>query len=142
MKNQSGFTLVEVLISIVLLSIGLMAVAAMQATAISGNKHSANGTTAVKLAEYMVDVIRVKGGNNPSTYNGLDTAATGCTSGDCLVWKSALQTSALQNARGTVTVNKDIPTTNVDQIKVKVEWGPTGAKRNVEFVTVKETWGT
>lgn len=142
MTNQSGFTLIEVLVSIVLLSIGLMSVAAMQTTAISGNKHAANGTTAVKMAEYMVDLVRVKGGNTPSSYNGLDTAASGCTTGDCLIWKTALQASALQNARGTITVDKDTPTTNVDQIKVKVEWGPTGAKRNVEFVTVKETFGT
>lgn len=142
MKNQQGFTLVEVLISIVLLAIGLISVAAMQTTAIWGNQFSAQGTVAIQMGEYMVDLIRVKSGTNPSAYNGFDTTAASCSSGDCLLWKNALRNSGLTNARGRVTVVQDEPMDNTAQIEVLVEWGVSGATRRVKFDTVKETWGT
>ena len=61
-KNQKGFTLIEVLISVFLLSVGLLAVAAMQTTAMTGSTSSNNTTLSSQLAEEMVDRIRVNGG--------------------------------------------------------------------------------
>jgi len=40
MRNDKGFTLIEVLISLFLLSVGLLAVAAMQTTAMTGRGYT------------------------------------------------------------------------------------------------------
>lgn len=50
-KNEGGFTLIEVMISISILTIGLLAVASMQMSAIRGNNMSDNTTCALALAE-------------------------------------------------------------------------------------------
>jgi len=49
--NQSGFTLLEVLIAISILTVGLLGVAQMQIMGIQGNYFSGNTTTALTLAE-------------------------------------------------------------------------------------------
>ena len=49
--NQSGFTLLEVLIAISILTVGLLGVAQMQIMGIKGNYFSGNTTTALTLAE-------------------------------------------------------------------------------------------
>jgi type IV pilus assembly protein PilV len=49
--NQSGFTLLEVLIAISILTVGLLGVAQMQIMGIRGNYFSGNTTTALTLAE-------------------------------------------------------------------------------------------
>ena len=59
-KNQKGFTLVEVMIAMVILSAGLLALAEIQVTAIRANATSKNITSATilnegKLEELMAD---------------------------------------------------------------------------------------
>ena len=49
--NQSGFTLLEVLIAISILTVGLLGVAQMQIMGIQGNYFSGNTTAALSLAE-------------------------------------------------------------------------------------------
>jgi type IV pilus assembly protein PilV len=49
--NQSGFTLLEVLIAISILTVGLLGVAQMQIMGIRGNYFSGNTTAALTLAE-------------------------------------------------------------------------------------------
>jgi len=49
--NQSGFTLLEVLIAISILTVGLLGVAQMQIMSIRGNYFSGNTTAALTLAE-------------------------------------------------------------------------------------------
>jgi len=49
--NQSGFTLLEVLIAISILTVGLLGVAQMQIMGITGNYFSGNTTAALTLAE-------------------------------------------------------------------------------------------
>ena len=49
--NQSGFTLLEVLIAISILTVGLLGVAQMQIMGIRGNYFSGNTTTVLTLAE-------------------------------------------------------------------------------------------
>ncbi|TKB09377.1 type IV pilus modification protein PilV [Desulforhopalus sp. IMCC35007] len=46
LKNQKGFTLLEVLIALVILAIGILTVAAMQTTAIRGNATASHMTIA------------------------------------------------------------------------------------------------
>lgn len=53
--NQSGFTLLEVLIAISILTVGLLGVASMQVSAIQGNHFSDNTTLALTLAEQKME---------------------------------------------------------------------------------------
>lgn len=142
MKKEAGFSLVEVMVSIVLLAIGLIGLLTMLTTAMSANRFSYDGTTGVQLAEYMVDIIRLNGGNNNGRYNGMDTNVSACASDtvDCGPWKTALLNSGMINPRGTVSVSVNTPTDRTDTVEVQVEWGADGDRRNTTLRTILETW--
>lgn len=146
MKTNAGYTLVEVMISIVLLAIGLFGLLSMLTTSMVGNRFSFNGTTGVQLAEYMVDMVRLNGGSNNGRYNGMNTSvAATCENNllykvDCLQWKNVLSASGLINPVGTITVQPNTPTGRVDTIEVRVEWGQVGERRNTTLRTILETW--
>ena len=78
--NQSGFTLLEVLIAISILTVGLLGVAQMQIMGIKGNYFSGNTTTVLALAgEKMEDLLgksysdaELTNGNHPDTNNPID----------------------------------------------------------------------
>jgi len=150
LRNNQGFSLIEVLVAITLLAIGLLAVAGMQTTAISGNSFAQSGTVAVHLAEEMVDRIRTNAGTNPNLYNGVDTSLTVSAletalqepaETDALGWKSDLEASGLPNVVGTVTESNG-PIPNTSTITVTVGWGRSGGTRSVTFTTILDTWGT
>ena len=54
-KNQNGFTLIEVLVSMVVLSIGLLSIAAMQTSALKGNAQSNNLTERATIASNHIE---------------------------------------------------------------------------------------
>jgi len=143
MKNEAGFTLVEALISIVLLSIGLLGLLSLLSTAISANRFSYDGTSGVQLAEYMVDIVRLNGGNNNGRYDGMDTSAViACEADtvDCGPWRAALLNSGLINPIGTVEVTVNSPTDRTDTVEVQVEFGREGVRRSTTLRTILETW--
>jgi len=57
MKNQWGFTTLELLIAISILMVGLLGVASMQVSGIRGNYFSANTTMALTLAEEKMEEL-------------------------------------------------------------------------------------
>ena len=56
-KQESGFTLVEVLVGITILAVGMLAVAQMQITSIEGIDKSDEGTIALNLAQREMERI-------------------------------------------------------------------------------------
>jgi type IV pilus assembly protein PilV len=145
LKNQKGFTLIEVLVAIVVLSIGLLGAAAMQTTAIVGNTSAMNRSQALGLAEEMVDRIRVNAGNTPNIYDAINTSGA-CGGGepalgDCTQWQARLQASGLPNAFGTVAVTIDSPISKTATITITVTWG-IGATGRATLTTTLETWLT
>jgi len=78
--NQSGFTLLEVLIAISILTVGLLGVAQMQIMGIKGNYFSGNTTAALTLAEEKMEDLLGKSytdaeltnGNHPDANNPID----------------------------------------------------------------------
>ncbi|MBC8246585.1 MAG: prepilin-type N-terminal cleavage/methylation domain-containing protein [Deltaproteobacteria bacterium] len=71
--NDCGFTLMEVLITIVLLTVGLLGMAALTTGIINGNTHSRRLTTATTLAQDKIeDVRRLGSASMPS----VDTTTT------------------------------------------------------------------
>jgi len=59
--SRSGFSLVELLVTLAILSVGLLALAGMQVTAIEGNAASRNLTSAVFLAEARLNELKAGG---------------------------------------------------------------------------------
>ncbi|MBF0574316.1 MAG: prepilin-type N-terminal cleavage/methylation domain-containing protein [Desulfamplus sp.] len=53
--TESGFTLVEVLISMVIMAVGLLAMASMQITAIQANSYAIHVSEATNLVEDILD---------------------------------------------------------------------------------------
>lgn len=57
-KNNAGFTLLEVLVSLVILAIGLLGVAGLQVTALANNNSSAQRSQATALVSEYADILR------------------------------------------------------------------------------------
>jgi len=80
-SQQTGFTLLEVMIALVIFSIGLLGLAGMQAAGIRNNQISYSRTVATQLAYDMADRIRNNSSANYETANA--GAATNCVTGTC-----------------------------------------------------------
>jgi type IV pilus assembly protein PilV len=105
-RSNAGFTLMEVLVTVVILSIGLLGVAGLQLNSLRGNQNALEGSVAVTLAAEAADRIRANlpGVRNVNTgeadqdaYDFLDSAGAdpGCISTTCSVDKIA-QTDAYE----------------------------------------------
>lgn len=87
-NNQQGFTLLEVLISVLILSIGLLGIAGLQLTALSNNTSAYNRSIATTLAYDMADRMRAnKVAANNNAYNraagAAPTGAASCIANTC-----------------------------------------------------------
>ena len=111
--NQSGFTLLEVLIAISILTVGLLGVAQMQIMGIKGNYFSGNTTTVLALAEEKMEDLLGKSysdaeltnGNHPDTNNPIDETG---------------QAGGIYTRMWTVTDNT--PITDTKTVMVNVSW--------------------
>jgi len=81
--RQAGFSLIEILVTMVVLSIGLLGVAGMQASGLRNNHAAYTKTQATNLAMDMAERIRAnpKGQDN---YDGFDTNNTPGTAQTCI----------------------------------------------------------
>jgi prepilin-type N-terminal cleavage/methylation domain-containing protein len=101
MNNQRGFTLLEVLISIIILSVALLALAGLQIISIRGNAFGGTMTEAITLARDKIEDLKrddwdnVAAGNDLQTVRGISYARN---------W--AVQTAG-QTKEVTVTVSWD-----------------------------------
>lgn len=125
-KNQSGFSLLEVLISLVILSIGLLGLASLTAMIIRTNSFSDEFTTATALAQDKLEELvntsfgSVVTGSDPSLID---------ENGD------AGNTGSKYNRSWTITDN--ITTKN---IQVTVTWSDINAnsgQRTINIYTIK-----
>lgn len=118
LRRQRGFTLMEVLISLIVLSIGLLGLAGLQMNGLKSNNSSYQRTQASLLANEMLDRIRANraglllgyyssiSGTPPANPNCL---TTGCTvqqiaNYDAFLWAGELA-DRLPLGTGTVTGN-------------------------------------
>ncbi|MGH7259979.1 MAG: type IV pilus modification protein PilV [Nitrospiraceae bacterium] len=132
-QRQAGFSLLEVIISVVVLSIGLLGLAAMQEIATSRNVGANDLTVATNLSREMIERVQYSK-KQVSFYNGIDVSSStnNCPSGgsvplmvtgDCTQWRTRLLASNLTNIRGTVTVTNTGPTTMMQrQVMVQLSW--------------------
>ncbi|MEQ1667947.1 MAG: type IV pilus modification protein PilV [Sulfuriferula sp.] len=140
-KSQSGFSMVEILVSILILSFGLLGLAALQAVAMK-NSHSAYyRNQATIMAHEVLDRIRANPGAanaNVASYNialaAPAPAGAAIANIDLSEWKNHIAAS-LPVGQGGVTV------TNTNQVAVVVQWddsrGVNGS--GVQQLTIEST---
>ncbi len=141
-KNDKGFTLLEVMISVVILSIGLLGIAVMQDAAMQGTVNGSKMSIATNLADEMMERIRLKMPGVPTTaldvtdYDDIDTNNSATqppttawqARGDYDQWKARIE-QYLPGGVGTVTVTQ--PATNPlnrNDVTVNITWP--GSTRN------------
>lgn len=67
--TEQGFSLIELMVSMVVLSVGLLGLAALQGTAINGNQHGSTISQATALAQDVVEQIRYTDYDDINTTN-------------------------------------------------------------------------
>lgn len=110
-RNQAGFTLIELFTAIVLLTIGLLGTAALTTGVIRGNQASRNMTTATAIAQSCLEE------NQRVGYTNAGAGSSSCVSGSVNVTQGGVTfTRAL-------TVSPSVPdTTNIRTLTVTVSW--------------------
>ncbi|MDZ7696965.1 MAG: prepilin-type N-terminal cleavage/methylation domain-containing protein [Deltaproteobacteria bacterium] len=108
LKDNSAFTLLEVLIAIVILSIGLLGMASLTVGIIKGNSFSNELTTATTLAQDKMEDIRRIGS---SDYSNVVPEA------------KAICPTPYDHFKREVLVADDSPATGMKTVVVKVYWG-------------------
>tara|TARA_R110001583_G_scaffold173287_1_gene327195 strand:- start:40849 stop:41307 length:459 start_codon:yes stop_codon:yes gene_type:complete len=124
--KQSGFTLLEVLITLVILAIGLLGLAGMQATGLKNNHSAYMRSQATQFAYDIADRMRANTiaiasyiTSDPSTASAQASCmAAGCTpaqmaGNDLFEWNSAL-TSTLPLAEATISVATGVYTITIN----------------------------
>ena len=117
-ERDDGFTLIEIMITLVILSVGLLALAGLQVNAIKGNTNSRRMTTAVFIAEKKLEQIK----NTPYTN----------------IQSESIQqvTEASANFTRQVTVTSNNPLQNTKKIDVIVTWKDGSKSYTVPLSTI------
>lgn len=154
----TGFTMLEVLISIVVIAFGLLGIAGLQAFAVKNNQSAGTRITATTLAMDLVDRVRSNTAafaptitsspyNKPNlvdygTFNAGCTGGLGCSTlqlaqNDLFEW-AALVAAALPNGRGVVCIDST-PNDGIDASAPACDGTSTGGDENDNYV-VKIWW--
>lgn len=132
--DERGFTLIEGMLAAVILMTGLFALAGLQSIALVKNVDAGELTRVTTVAADMMERIQFNR-RNAAAYQGIDTQSTsnclgisGTTqpmaAGDCLLWESLVESTQLENIRGTVTVSDVVAPTTLNQrnVTVTITW--------------------
>jgi len=119
--NQSGFTLIEVLISIGILGVGIMAISLMQAHFTGGNSQSRQFIRATDIAMNQIETLS----------NITDLSDTALNTGN--------QTRIINTYERDYTLSWTVTDNNDGtlSINVSVSWNDNGQVRNLNFPWVK-----
>lgn len=104
-QNQTGFSLLEVLIALLVLSIGLLGLAALQITSLRSNEMANMQTTATQLAYDITDRMRANPegvtNNEYVLAGGTTPSGTSVAALDLIAWNQAV--TALPGGRSSIT---------------------------------------
>lgn len=139
-KQQNGFTLIEVLIAMTIFAIGILAVASMQVTAITGNSFSCNLTGATTLAGDRMDALMSLDYNNHPDLSdtdgdglaGLDHA-TGVTADHNRTYTG--ETNVVYNVFWNVADN--VPVTDTKTVRMIVTWREKLTQKQISMDFIK-----
>ncbi len=162
-RNEKGFTLVEVMVSAAILGVGVMGMAAMQGMAFTKNIDANDLSIVTNMAADMMERIQTNR-QYAWAYHNLQTLGPGnCAAlpapppvgvtkttpvnvvreiqGDCTQWRNLVLASNLTNVQGQVQVTNGVPadpSLGARQVVVQIQWndrGPGQRLRTVSFQT-------
>ena len=123
-QTQRGFTLTELLITIVVLTLGILGTAALTTGIIRGNSFSKNITSATAIAQSQLEEVQRVGYANVDT-DHFPASAQVVTTPDGVSFTR------------TTTIADNSPATNVKTVTVEVRWTEAGnAARSVTLQTL------
>lgn len=119
MKNEEGYSLVELMVAVLVIAIGLLGLAGLQAVGLSGNHNAYLATQATILAQDMADRMRANAQGLPA-YTGSATPSScsaGCTAAqvagnDLAEWNSMLA-AQLPGGAGSINAASGVYTISV-----------------------------
>jgi type IV pilus assembly protein PilV len=112
MQRSAGFSLVEVLVSIVILSVALLGTAGLTAASLKSTNTSYYRSQATFLADDILDRMRANPGGNYNIDAGGPKAAGGVELFDCDEWLQALEDS-LPGGTGEVEIVGEVATVTI-----------------------------
>jgi type IV pilus assembly protein PilV len=120
-KNNKGFTLIELMIAIVIFSIGLLAMAQLQMFSIRYNSEAQRMSEATTLAQGKMEDLM-----------SLDYADTDLDNGDHTDPNNA-------NIKWSITVNPEVTgsTTETKSITVTADWNSRGTTKDVTLDSIR-----
>lgn len=137
--NNKGFSIIEVLISIVILSVGILAASGMQISAIQGNAGSSELNGAVALASNQLETILAAGWG--AAGSPIDTDADGQAGLGHNT--AATADGSVQNGRYLLLWNIANPTATTQWVNVIVTWpGILGFPRQVNLFGMRTEKGS
>lgn len=119
---QSGFSLLEVLITLVIIAIGMMGFAAMMLNSMKNNRTAMERSIATFYAYDIIDCMRANRAGVPNGYDidfGETPSGTTVADDDLTLWKNALS-NLLPSGDGEISFSGNTVT-------VKIQWA--GASR-------------
>ena len=126
LRNNKGFTLVEIMIAVFILVIALLGLISVTVMVIKGNSFSKTMTTATTLAKDKMEQLKNTGYGSlagSTDYAKLDSTA------------QATQTAESIYTR-TWTVTNDSPAAGMKTVEVTVQWNWQNVARNVTLSSI------
>jgi len=127
MRAQSGYTLIEILISMAILGVGLLALNAMQATFATSSGESRYFTRAAQVASQQMEELR---GADYDDSVVEDTNATGPT-------HHGPKSVSFNGQDVSVSWTVEEIATNTKKITVTMDWSYSGRNRSITMTGVK-----
>ncbi len=138
MRQDLGFTLIEVMIAVAILSFAVLASSSAEFMAVSNSRTGRHVSSNAAAAEAILELMR-RNKPNVLSYNGFDTsniatrpAAAGTLQSDYDLWTAAV--GQVQGACGTVTVTPGIPIPSTNSGTVTITWPICGAPTSRRIV--------
>ena len=128
MKQQHGFTLIEVLITMAIFSIGILALTAMQISGMSSNQFARTLAHASTLASDKVEKIML-----------IDSGHDSLTAGDHVEDPPPTEGQITYNM--TWTVKDDDPAAGAKTVDIEITWNYNGKDRKLNVTYIKGSRG-
>jgi type IV pilus assembly protein PilV len=138
--QQSGASLIEVLVAVLILSFGMLGMSALQARALKGNQSALQRSQAAMLNYYIMDAMRVdresaKGGAYNINYvcSSAGITGTGLANDNLRHWLEAAETNLGQTSASTVCgfISCDASY----KCTVRIRWDDSKATGNADSTT-------
>jgi len=111
-QSQKGFTLLEILVTLVILAIGLLGLLSLQIVSLKNNHSAQQRTTAVVHAYDILDRIRLNRTANYAIALATTASGTGLKNTDLIEWKANLARD-LPDGNGAISYSGDMVTITV-----------------------------